>query len=156
MEAVGTYLIGVTAAALLCGLVTRLGSGKLTAAVLRTACGMFMALAVVNPLLKLEFRVPSNLLQLQEEGEQWAALGENSGREEMSHIITGQLRTYILDKAGSLGLELEVEIELSQEELPVPVAVTLRGDVSPYNKELLGDYMQKELGIGKEAQKWIT
>ncbi len=156
VQTIGAYLIGVTAAALLYSLVCRLGSGKLVTSVIRMVCGVFMALAVIAPWAKLEWRMPSKLDGFQAEAEELAAQGEKTAREAMAQIINQKLRTYILDKAGSLGLELEVEIVLSQEDVPTPVAVTLRGAVSPYHKEILGDYLLRELGISKEAQRWIA
>ncbi len=157
MEAIGAYLVGVTAAALLCALVGKLGFGKLNGAVIKVLCGVFMALAVVAPWADFKLKLPVDVVfGFQVMGEQAAAEGEDSAREAMAAIITEQVGTYILDKAVGLGLELQVEVILSEDELPVPVGVTLRGDASPYSKGVLGDYIRDNLGIAKEAQTWIS
>lgn len=157
MERIGEYMIGVTAAGLLCALVGKLSFDGLTGAMLRLVCGLFMALAVVAPWK--EFSPDFSLDWVEEirtEGEAMAAQGENSARQAMAERISEQVRSYILDKAEDLGLMLEVSVRLSEDAVPVPMAVTLRGQASPYCKSVLEDYIRDNLGIGKEAQTWIT
>lgn len=155
METVGRYLIGVTAAALLCALVGKLDLTGTAGAMLRLVCALVMALAVVSPWKTFQWNPDLNWIgDAQAQGEALAVQGENSAREAMTAGITGQVRTYILDKAAQLGLELEVEVFLSEDLRPV--AVTLRGQVSPYSKGVLESYILENLGIEKGAQKWIT
>ncbi len=157
MGAIGEYLVGVTAAALLCSLVGKLGFGKLNGGILKLLCGAFMALAVLAPWRSLRLELPSELLSdFQTMGDQAAEEGENSAREAMAEIISQQTRAYILDKAASLDMDLTVEVTLSDDEIPAPVGVTLRGSASPYGKDVLRDYIQDQLGIKKEAQIWIS
>lgn len=157
MEAIGEYLIGVTAAALLCALVGKLSVSGMSGAVIRMICGVFMAMAVVAPWATLRLDAPLELVtNVQSDAEAIASQGENSAREAMAGIISGQVRTYILDKADAMGLDLEVSVELTDADLPVPVAVTLKGEISPYHKGVLGDAIRDDLGIGKEAQTWIS
>lgn len=156
MEAIREYLIGVTAAALVCALVTRLQGKGTVGAVIRLMAGLFMALAVVSPWLDIRLDgLVDFTSDLQLEADALAAQGENSAREAMAEVITGQTRTYILDKAASLGASLTVEVALTAQELPVPRAVTLRGSISPYAKQELSAYIAVNLGIGTEAQTWI-
>lgn len=157
MEAIGEYLIGVTAAALLCALVGKLSVSGMSGAVIRMICGVFMAMAVVAPWATLRLDAPLELVtNVQSDAEAIVSQGENSAREAMAGIISGQVRTYILDKADAMGLDLEVSVELTDADLPVPVAVTLKGEISPYHKGVLGDAIRDDLGIGKEAQTWIS
>ncbi len=157
MEAIGAYLLGVTAAALLCAVVSKLGAGHLTGSVMKVLCGLFMALAVVAPWAELQLKLPSDVLSdFQILGEDLAAQGEKTARDTMAAIITEQTAAYILDKAGALGLELDVEVMISDDEIPVPLGVTLRGAVSPYHKGVLEDHIQNNLGIDKEALIWIS
>lgn len=155
MDSIGSYLLGVTAAALLCALVGKLGLTGLTGAMLKLVCGLFMALAVVAPWRSFRFDYSLDwITDVQSQGEVLASQGENTAREAMAAGISGQVRTYILDKAELLGLELEVEVSLSEE--LVPESVTLRGQTSPYAKRVLEDYIRDSLGISKEAQIWIS
>ena len=63
--------------------------------------------------------------------------------------------SYILSKAESLGAKLEVTVELSDELYAKPVAVQLTGAVSPYAKQTLTQMIEEELGLNREAQRWI-
>ncbi len=157
MGVIGEYLIGVTAAAMLCALVKKLGSGKLTGAVTQAVCGIFMALAVVAPWRKIDLRLPADWIgDFQNYGEVLATDGENHSREVMEGIITDRVRTYIMDKAASLDLALDVEVVLSDDELPVPVSVKLKGAASPYSRETLSDFIRDHLDIAREEQIWIS
>ncbi len=157
MDRVGAYLIGVTAAALLCALVTKMGFGHLTGAMIKMVCGVFMAMAVVAPWSTLRLQDATDfVVKIQDSGADLAAQGEKTARDAMANIISGRTQTYILEKAASLDLKLAVEVSLSDEEIPIPIGVTLRGTASPYGREVLGEYIRTELGISEEAQIWIS
>lgn len=156
MDRIGAYLISVTAAALLSGMITRLSGGGAVGAAVRLTAGIMMALVVVSPLVNIRL---SSLAQLgsgiEQQAQQITADGENKAREELAAIITERTRSYILDKAEDLGAEIRVEVVLSQDSLPVPCAVTVYGAVSPYAKSVLSDCLEDELGILSEDQTWI-
>lgn len=157
MEAINAYLVRVTAAALLCAIAGRLAFSGLTGAVIRTVCGVFLALVVVAPWKDLQLTGLTDITSdIRLDADTAVAEGENSAQEAMAELISEQVRAYILDKAADLGLELEVDVELSAETVPMPVAVTLRGAASPYAKAALQDDIRDSLGIGKEAQTWIS
>ena len=61
-----------------------------------------------------------------------------------------------MEKSSGLNLDLVVEVELSDDEIPVPVAVSLTGNVSPYNKLILSNTISNDLNIPKEKQIWIS
>ncbi len=158
MEAIREYMITVTAAALICGvlnaLASKLGSsGKL----LRLMCGILMLLTVISPLTKIRLTDLPELGQgILESGEALATAGENSAREEMAAIIKEQTQAYILDKANVLGASLEVEVILTEDTLPVPKSVRLQGAISPYGKGKLQQILAQDLGIPTEEQIWIS
>lgn len=157
MEAIRNYLFQITGAALLCGLLKNLVEEKTTAgATVRMLCGVFMSLVLLSPLWKrtslgnFDFRAPRIQAQTA------AAQGEERAREELERIIMEKTRAYILDKAGTIGAELAVEVRLDSSEIPTPVGVTLRGNVAPYGKKKMQEWIQKDLGIPKEAQIWTV
>ena len=49
-----------------------------------------------------------------------------------------------------------VEVTDTSAKVPVPYAVTIRGSVPPYMRELLSNIIEKELGIEKESQTWTS
>ena len=98
-------------------------------------------------------QLPEDLYQ---EGEDIAAAAQEDISNEISSIITERVETYILDEAGSLGIEVQVkDIQLDPDTLE-PIQVEIWGDISPYNRSLLSDYLENTLGIGKEGQLWMS
>ena len=59
-----------------------------------------------------------------------------------------------MDKADRMGLEISLEVELDDNN-SVPSGACISGDLSPYAKKVLGEYIEDSLGIAKENQKWI-
>lgn len=118
--------------------------------------GIVMALAVLSPLLKLS--IP-NLDQINEylyaDAAAIIAEGEEQSHQAEKKIITEQLHKYILNKADSLDADITVEIHLSTKEPYVPMMITIRGNLSPYAQSIMISYLEEELGIGREDQRWI-
>lgn len=157
MEAVREYLVSVTAAAIFCGVLTKLPWGKGTVAgLVKMAAGIFMALAVVAPWTQLRLDDFSNFTAgVESAAEEAAASGEISARNAMSQIIQTQTAAYILDKAESLGAELTVEVALDSGDIPAPCSVKITGNISPYAKAVLSEYIRDQLGIDRGEQTWI-
>lgn len=157
MEAIREYVIGVTAAALLCAGAVKLIPGGSVGAVVKSVSGLLMVLALLRPVVELELSELEILTDgIGESAQQYVEDGQQQAQEALREGITGQVRAYILDKARELETELTVEVELTQEPLPVPERVILQGRISPYAKSVLTEYLEKELGIGAEDQIWIS
>ncbi len=157
MEALGSYILSVTAAAILLGILQTIAGKKGgSAALLRLVGGLFLTFTVIAPVAEVDldglFDAPFAFSQ---QGSAIAASGQEISRSEMERIITGRCQAYILDKAESLHTQLEVEVTLSQEQIPVPTTVQLKGSVSPYAKSSLQQWLEEELGIPRERQVWI-
>lgn len=157
MDGLRDYLMGVTAAALCCSAAVKLAGKGLTGSVVKMLAGIVMTLSILSPLVSVKLDSYEDFFQsIQSDAEDAALDGKNSAREAMAEIISEEVRTYILDKADALGVELTVEVELSADSIPVPSAVTLKGSVSPYARSVLSEYISDSLGIGTEAQTWIS
>lgn len=157
MEAIREYLLSITAAALICGIATRLVSKGAVGSVVKLMAGILMALVIVSPLLHFRLDQLTDLLDdIQISAGEIVNQGEKSARQDMEELILTHLESYILDKAESMGVELTVEIELESQGLPIPCAVTLRGSVGPYARSVLTDYIEENLGILAEEQIWIS
>lgn len=155
MEGLRKYVITVTAAALICGIVTGMvkkdGSGELV----KMLCGLALAFTVLRPISGFRIEdVSLEGLTTFEEGERIAAQGEKNTREAVADIIKTETEAYILDKAAALDISLTAEVSLSEDTIPVPVGVILSGAVSPYARSRLTNVIEKELGIPKENQVW--
>ena len=156
MESVREYLLGVTATALCCGILTSiLGKKGMCGNTVKFLCGIVMILAVVGPLLNLQLiSLKESFHTLSLETGAVAAFGQETALKEYADIIKDRTAAYILDKAESLGAELTVEVTLSDEVPLVPCGVKLTGAISPYAKKVLSDSIAKDLGIDVEEQVW--
>ncbi len=157
MLSIRTYFLTLTAAAVLCGIVTSLlpGSGSASTLV-KLISGVLLTLTALKPLLGVNLdTVIRNWEWEQESVTASAELGENIARDAMGEHIKSQCEAYILDKAGELGLNIAAHISLSTEGIPQPVSVTLEGAASPYARTWLQSVITRDLGIAKEDQRWI-
>ena len=156
MGSVGAYLLSVSTAAMLCGLVRYfLGKKGTSAAVGNMVAGVFLLVTIISPLTNLnELSWESIVDSWQEEAADAAALGSSEAKKAQDAIIKQQLEAYILDKATEYRADLQVEITLSKTGVTVPVAVSLRGAVAPYAKQQLQAILENDLGISKENQQW--
>lgn len=154
MEAIREYLLSVTAAALICGAVSCLaGKDGAISKLLKLLCGIFLAAAVIRPVVDLkidDLSFFSNLLSA--DADQVVATGKEMASEEMNRIIKEKSEAYILDKAIALGAKVEVVIELNNS---VPAGIAVKGDVSPFIKSKLSACITQDLGIPQEEQIWI-
>lgn len=151
------YLLSVTGAAMICGVAVKLVSGGAAGASVKMVTGLLMLLAVVSPWTKIQFEDWNDFTaDIQIAGDQAAADGIAHSEKALRDSISQRVRTYILDKAKSLDAQLTVEVELTEDALPTPCGATVTGNISPYAKAVLSEWMEQELGIGKEAQVWIS
>lgn len=157
MEGIREYLIQVTAAALICGIInTIVGKKGSVAATVRVMTVILMTVTMASPLVKLRISGVSDFLQdIRTDSAAYAQQGSDDAKDRMQTIIKERAEAYILDKAASLGADIRVELVLSEDALPVPVSVILRGAVSPVGKRRLQEMIRDELGIALEEQKWI-
>lgn len=157
METIGRYIVSVSTAAILCGILKSILPSKgISAAVLRLIAGIFLTFVAIRPLTRVELdALPAISGWYVSEGKTASALGEDLAKESMADIIKSQTEAYILDKAQGLQLKIKVEIILSSDDPPIPVAVTISGTISPYAKRQLETILEQDLGIPKENQLWI-
>ena len=147
------YILSVTCAAALAAILRAIAGegtmGKLT----KLLSGLFLAVTVLSPLVKMEIPDPARWLEdYMEEGEAAAQAGEAMAKDYSQSIISAELEAYILDKAAALCCELSAEVRLDDGGLPA--SVTLAGSVSTADKAELSRMLARELGIGEEAVIW--
>ena len=139
-----SWLLSVTACAVLVSIVQQLTDGGTMKKIVRFVGGMVLMLAMLRPLLSLTFDLPEvEALKETLNAEQDSALGDS---------IAAQTQAYIEDKASSLGLSVRAEVQTAlRDGVPFPDSVTLYGE----NSAALGAYIVQELGIAEENQLWI-
>ncbi len=151
------YITGIIAVAIISavaiGLVNKdTANGKL----IKLLCGVLMCITVISPVVNISFRQITGYLQdISVGAESYSQEGEQIAKDRMKAIIKSKTEAYILDKANLMGLRIAVEVELNDSNNSVPSNVTIQGDISPYAKEILSSYIESNLAIPKENQKWL-
>lgn len=153
MESIGTYLLSVSAAALLCGLADRFTGDRGGGAAARVVTGLFLTAVLLQPLGKFG-QLRTLRLDVADEAQDAADEGQAQAQIQLAQLITQNCAAYILEKASELHADIQVWVEVSEDALPVPVGVRIQGEVAPYTKLQLQNYMEQQLGIAKENQQW--
>lgn len=157
MQSLGQFILSVVGAALIYSILTQIpGMRNKHAGLIKIICGVFMILCVAAPLADISITDMDKWeLSFAADANAAAQEGLDQVNEKYKQVIMEQTRTYILDKAKSLGSDVEVSVVLDESALCAPRFVTIKGSVSPYNKQLLSVWIAENIGIAKEDQKWI-
>lgn len=127
-----SWLLSVTACAVLVSIVQQLTDGGTMKKIVRFVGGMVLMLAMLRPLLSLTFDLPE--LDGGHYREAVEALKETLNAEQDSALgdsIAAQTQAYIEDKASSLGLSVRAEVQTAlRDGVPFPDSVTLYGENS--------------------------
>lgn len=157
MDFIRQYILGILAAAVICGIINSFFKSKGSyGTIIKLLTGLFMTITLISPVIKLELSdMVSYLEGLSLEADGAVEYGRQVAGESAAAIIKSQTEAYILDKAAFWELNLKVEVTLSESDPPVPESVVLKGSASPYVKSQLSKYIADDLGISEEQQKWI-
>lgn len=118
--------------------------------------GILLAVTILTPLLNISFHgISDYFVDLSDEAQQLVTDGKNATQNSVNAIIKDRTEAYILDKANRMGLQIAVEVELDASNNSIPCGVIFRGSVSPYAKEIICGYVEDNLGITRENQKWM-
>ncbi len=156
MDGIRAYILSITAAAIISGILSSILGKKGTIGTVGTMlCGIFLSIAVVRPLAKIQVEGWSDWIdQLSLDAGYAVSDGEKIASTAMADIIKSEAEAYILDKAASMELSLEVSVTVNDEQLPTPESVLIRGPISPYERNTLSRMIAQDLGIAKENQQW--
>jgi hypothetical protein len=157
VTALGTYLLRLTAAAMVTALaaaVTPKGNGRRATAFVG---GLVLLIAAVSPLAKLDTADLAKAISKLELQSDAAATGVTvTNREIVAVLITRRTEAYILDKATDLGAAVTASVETDADgDWPYPTAVTVTGDWTDDQRTQLSDWIAAELAIPAERQEWI-
>ena len=157
MEGLRQYVISITTAAMICGMIISLLTKSKSLPVIKVLCGLFLTLSVLKPIANINLDQVISQWDLDHltQGKSVISTGEEIANESLAQIITAETEAYILDKAEELGAALQVKVFLKEGTPPVPDSAIIRGTISPYVKQNLMDMMESDLGIAKEKQRWV-
>lgn len=157
MVALREYVLSVSAAALLSGVICSIcGNQSFSGAAVKLVCGMMLTLVVMRPLIRIRITdLEQALDSVRSAGQLQAQEGVDYASQAMMQLIKDKTAAYILDKAEQFHASVQVEVGVTDDRIPIPDHVTIEGDISPYAKTKLQEYLESELGIPRENQRWI-
>lgn len=157
MKDIASYIISVTAAGVICGIISSLlGDKGAISEIGKMLAGIFLAIVIVRPLADIRLSGLEDYLSgLSLDGNAAAEEGWKMAEESMAGIIKSETEAYILDKAASMHVDLSVEVIVENTSPPSLSGVRLCGAVSPYAKQQLSRMIEEDLGIARERQTWI-
>ena len=151
-----SYVFSVILAAMISAVVLSIVKSKSACGfIIKLLAGLFVALTVISPWKK--FNISDISFYLNDwtfDSASNTYLGTETYNEAVRSSIISKTQAYILEKASSMDASLTVEVTVSDDNPPVPVAVELCGDISPYNKTQMKQFLINDLGIPEDAQKW--
>ena len=156
-EVLHSWIMGLFGAALLGALAMAITPEGPVRTVLRTLCGIVLALALVSPLLKLDMENYSlNMARYREESARLTeALAETENRLSRA-IIQEECAAYIWDKAQNLGLSPDV-VEVVAKwggDCWIPDEAYVEASGTQEQRRALAGVLEAELGITAERQHW--
>ena len=152
------YIVRIVAAAMICAAVGILLPPKHAAGqITKLLSGVLLLVTVISPLAGISFRNITDYFDgLSLDADSYVEEGSAAMQEQFAAIIKAESESYILDKAGQMGLQISVEVALDEDNNSIPCGVKVTGQVSAYSKKVLSDYITDTLGIAKEKQVWIS
>lgn len=156
MDEIRNYLFSIICASLICSIaVAVVGKDTSFGKVVKLLTGLILSVVVLAPMVTI--RVDDIALyfeSLQLNADDAVQEGIAFADTQNQVLIKEKTKTYIMEKAASLGADLEIDIELSDEYPQKPTKVFLSGMVSPYVKSILVNDIRQNLGIPEEEQFW--
>ena len=154
MGSLKAWLLGIVLTSFAAGLARQLAPQGKEQAMVRLACGLLLALAILRPLAgqnldAFDFSMDGFRLEASDVSD----LYRKNQQDTLSAIIAEKTEAYICDKANRLGVPCEatVTVSLTESGVPLPGSVTIRGAYS----EELAECLEKEVGIPAGMQFWL-
>ena len=156
MRALAEYIVSVSAAALLCGILNSMTVKGTAKEILKLVSGLFLAFCVISPVSNLRLPELTEVgADLKEEAAAASQSGEAMAGDAVSESISAQLEAYILDKAGAMGLDVEAELQVDPSQGCLPKSLTLWGDAPVQKRQRFIQQIAEDLGIREEDVQWI-
>lgn len=158
MGAVRSWLLGVTAAALVLALAETLAPEGGAKKVCRLAGGMALLLAAVGPLAGLLDGGPlaRAVDGWRDRAERYELELEEKNDLFYLSIIEEETAAYVMDKAKEFGFDCQAEVTYGYDEdgVPRPWEVTARGNWTGEQREQLSRLLEEELGVPPRRQHY--
>lgn len=155
-DGIREYIISIIAASVVCAICKGITSKSASSKIVHILCGIFLLFTFLGPLKKIDLLDMTGVFRWNESISTDAVQrGEALTHSAMAEIISAEIASYVLERADALGAEVRIQVVLNDEDIPAPVGIELEGQVSPYVRSQLEAFIQENIGLGREAIRWI-
>ncbi len=160
LDWIGSWILGVTAAAMIAAVAQAMAPEGPAKKALRLACGLLMILAVLRPVKELSLNDLS-FYTTQYSLETYNKKIDETNESFLRAIIEDKTATYILEKADELDIPCTASVSLKTSEqggypFPYSVSVVLEEDVDESKRRELSRLIEAGCAIPPQRQKWST
>ena len=158
MTAIGQWIIGLAASALITGVALAVTPEGRVRGVLKLVTGAVMVIALVSPVLR--FNLDAFSVNAAESREKLQAVQDSvdeAGNRLSRDVIEQACAAYILDKAQGLGIEVQavsVTAKWGDDGIFYPYEARITARLDDEQKGALSRAIEAELGIAPERQYW--
>ncbi|MCD7945556.1 MAG: stage III sporulation protein AF [Clostridiales bacterium] len=152
MELLKEWILGVIAVSFLTASAQAVMPDGAVKQVGRLACGLMLFLAMVRPLLGMDYGSMSQVIRdYQEELSARQETLEETGKELTEDIIAEEMDAYIRNMTEDLGVDCQITVEWNWEgETPTPVQAIVTGELSDGDRAALNEALVRDLGLERE------
>lgn len=157
MAGVGSWLLSITGASVLCALADGLMPAGPVRRVGRLVCGLMLLAVILAPLAQLDLEGGQRWLEEYHLGlEDRTQELERQVDEQMKTIIEQEYAAYIVDKAAEWGLTCTARVTCGETEdgLYLPVRTEVTGPLTQGDRARLTRLIREELGVPEEEQAY--
>jgi stage III sporulation protein AF len=154
MNFIRTWILAVTAAAMVIAAGEALMPPGAVKKVGRLTGGLILALTVVQPLVTLDYADLADLVEALPAN----AIAEATPYSSMTPVIEEELEAYIAEKAAQLGLACTAEVTCApgENDVPIPQEATITGDLTESQREALAEALTQDLGLSAEHLHFVS
>ncbi len=157
MEWVRSWLIGVTAAAMVVALADSLAPDGAVKKIGKLTGGLLLAVAILRPVAGLDYASMSGILaNYRMEAAGYSSALETENMRLVKTIIEEQTGAYIQDKAAELGADCTTEVtcQADGDGSPYPASVIVYGELTPAQEDGLRRTIEGDLAIPAQHQQY--
>lgn len=158
MELLRTWILSVTASAMVIAGADALMPEGTVKRVGKFTGGLLLVLSLLQPLADLDYQDLYDLVNTLPAGAVTQETLAETAADPLEGLIEGELAAYIAGKGADLGCPCAVRVDCIPDEggVPIPVEVVVTGSFTQKQKSALQTYIAQDLGIGREYQQYIS
>ena len=157
-EILAAWVRAIAGAALISAMAMALTPSGKVKNILKLVCGVLLIIAMISPLLNRDLPgISMDIARYRAIAEEISGEAEAANRNLNRTFIEQRCATYILDKAQSMDISLHrvnVTVKWGDEGFWYPHEVSIKADISEYERAKLRNSIETELGIPGERQYW--